>query len=236
MAAMLPLPLHAKHRFALHLKRDRRQARLEEGCKELLVPSVRREEKPRYLVACRLMVPMGGLEPPRCLHQRILSPSRLPIPSHRHILTYLPAYQPAPSTTLCIQSALGPDVLKHSKTFHRPPDKFLPGFHSEPPSHRYSTIPSRYFYKNYILPTWRLCRPNLAAFGSPILAASHGLTDILLVEHSFVYLSRALRENQLSEHSFFACVLQALGPSGEVRTPGLMNPNHALYQLGYTRI
>ena len=29
------------------------------------------------------MVPVVGLEPTRCRHQRILSPSRLPIPSHR---------------------------------------------------------------------------------------------------------------------------------------------------------
>ena len=30
-----------------------------------------------------LLVPVGGLEPPRCCHRRILSPLRLPIPSHR---------------------------------------------------------------------------------------------------------------------------------------------------------
>ena len=29
------------------------------------------------------LVPVVGLEPTRCCHQRILSPSRLPIPSHR---------------------------------------------------------------------------------------------------------------------------------------------------------
>ena len=32
-----------------------------------------------------LLVPVVGLEPTRCRHQRILSPSRLPIPSHRLI-------------------------------------------------------------------------------------------------------------------------------------------------------
>ena len=32
------------------------------------------------------LVPVVGLEPTRCRHQRILSPSRLPIPSHRLIL------------------------------------------------------------------------------------------------------------------------------------------------------
>ena len=31
------------------------------------------------------LVPVVGLEPTRCRHQRILSPSRLPIPSHRRI-------------------------------------------------------------------------------------------------------------------------------------------------------
>ena len=33
----------------------------------------------------RILVPVVGLEPTRCRHQRILSPSRLPIPSHRRI-------------------------------------------------------------------------------------------------------------------------------------------------------
>ena len=32
-----------------------------------------------------ILVPMVGLEPTRVCPQRILSPSRLPIPSHRHI-------------------------------------------------------------------------------------------------------------------------------------------------------
>ncbi len=32
-----------------------------------------------------IMVPVVGLEPTRCRHQRILSPSRLPIPSHRRL-------------------------------------------------------------------------------------------------------------------------------------------------------
>ena len=31
------------------------------------------------------LVPVVGLEPTRCRHQRILSPSRLPIPSHRRV-------------------------------------------------------------------------------------------------------------------------------------------------------
>ena len=31
------------------------------------------------------MVPVVGLEPTRYRYQRILSPSRLPIPSHRHV-------------------------------------------------------------------------------------------------------------------------------------------------------
>ena len=32
-----------------------------------------------------ILVPVVGLEPTRCRHQRILSPSRLPIPSHRRM-------------------------------------------------------------------------------------------------------------------------------------------------------
>ena len=35
--------------------------------------------------AMPLLVPVVGLEPTRCRHQRILSPSRLPIPSHRQV-------------------------------------------------------------------------------------------------------------------------------------------------------
>ena len=31
------------------------------------------------------LVPVAGVEPARCRHQRILSPSRLPIPSYRHL-------------------------------------------------------------------------------------------------------------------------------------------------------
>ena len=34
------------------------------------------------------MVPVVGLEPTRYRYQRILSPSRLPIPSHRHVFSY----------------------------------------------------------------------------------------------------------------------------------------------------
>ena len=35
------------------------------------------------------LVPVVGLEPTRCRHQRILSPSRLPIPSHRQSLYHV---------------------------------------------------------------------------------------------------------------------------------------------------
>ena len=37
------------------------------------------------------MVAMVGLEPTQCLHQRILSPPRLPIPPHRHMCGFLEA-------------------------------------------------------------------------------------------------------------------------------------------------
>ena len=41
------------------------------------------------------LVPVGGLEPPRCRHRRILNPLRLPIPSHRRfqILLYTICFQ-----------------------------------------------------------------------------------------------------------------------------------------------
>ena len=38
---------------------------------------------------CSDVVPVVGLEPTRCCHQRILSPSRLPIPSYRQIRSLL---------------------------------------------------------------------------------------------------------------------------------------------------
>ena len=40
-----------------------------------------------------LLVPVVGLEPTRCRHQRILSPSRLPIPSHRRINFFIIAHR-----------------------------------------------------------------------------------------------------------------------------------------------
>ena len=51
-----------------------------------------KKQMPRTQFAYRgtRLVPVAGLEPARCRHQRILSPSRLPIPSHRpvHKLLY----------------------------------------------------------------------------------------------------------------------------------------------------
>ena len=41
-----------------------------------------------HLVCQRNLVPVVGLEPTRYRYQRILSPSRLPIPSHRQILIH----------------------------------------------------------------------------------------------------------------------------------------------------
>ena len=40
---------------------------------------------PRLLSGVLFLVPMAGVEPARYCYQRILSPSRLPIPSHRLI-------------------------------------------------------------------------------------------------------------------------------------------------------
>ena len=41
---------------------------------------------PRLLSGVLFLVPMAGVEPARYCYQRILSPSRLPIPSHRLII------------------------------------------------------------------------------------------------------------------------------------------------------
>ncbi len=43
------------------------------------------QQKRQDFVLPFLLVPVVGLEPTRCRHQRILSPSRLPIPSHRRV-------------------------------------------------------------------------------------------------------------------------------------------------------
>ena len=48
-------------------------------------PSGRRKAIPGLGDGFGVVVPMVGLEPTRCCHQRILSPSRLPIPSHRPV-------------------------------------------------------------------------------------------------------------------------------------------------------
>ena len=66
--------------ITLHLSRDssrRRELGREPGFKKKILRfSI--HEKPEYFQ----LVPVVGLEPTRCRHQRILSPSRLPIPSH----------------------------------------------------------------------------------------------------------------------------------------------------------
>ena len=42
--------------------------------------------KPSLTAQFGNLVPVVGLEPTRCCQQRILSPSRLPIPTHRRVL------------------------------------------------------------------------------------------------------------------------------------------------------
>ncbi len=49
-------------------------------------------KKPRMLSHSGPVVPVVGVEPTRCCHQRILSPSRLPIPTHRLIPDYSTTY------------------------------------------------------------------------------------------------------------------------------------------------
>ena len=52
----------------------------------------KKQREPRTRIACRgsRLVPVAGVEPARCCHRRILSPLRLPIPSHRLIFVCVP--------------------------------------------------------------------------------------------------------------------------------------------------
>ena len=52
--------------------------------------STRNKKQPpdRDTVRGQFFMPVMGVEPIRCHHQRILSPSRLPIPTHRHRKLY----------------------------------------------------------------------------------------------------------------------------------------------------
>ena len=43
------------------------------------------KKAPEQSLLCSGMVPVTGLEPVRCRQRRILSPLRLPIPSHRQV-------------------------------------------------------------------------------------------------------------------------------------------------------
>ena len=48
-------------------------------------PPVQYRQKQKGCFRIPLLLPVAGVEPARCRHQRILSPPRLPIPTHRHI-------------------------------------------------------------------------------------------------------------------------------------------------------
>ena len=61
------------------------------GAVALFAPlSTRNKKQPpdRDTVRGQFFMPVMGVEPRRCHHQRILSPSRLPIPTHRHRKLY----------------------------------------------------------------------------------------------------------------------------------------------------
>ena len=51
---------------------------------KITAPEARTKKRDTQRVSL-FLVPVVGLEPTRCRHQRILSPSRLPIPSHRRV-------------------------------------------------------------------------------------------------------------------------------------------------------
>ncbi len=48
-----------------------------------------KKEKDSIAALFLFLVPVVGLEPTRCCQQRILSPSRLPVPTHRHVTNAL---------------------------------------------------------------------------------------------------------------------------------------------------
>ena len=59
--------------------------RIAAGSEEKARPAYEKAPRPFHrLRAFSELVPVVGLEPTRYRYQRILSPSRLPIPSHRH--------------------------------------------------------------------------------------------------------------------------------------------------------
>ena len=72
----------------------------------------RRTEKIGKAVrALPILVPVAGLEPARCRQRWILSPLRLPIPSHRHMHTMLTHYTTFPARTqeeICRRAGVSP--------------------------------------------------------------------------------------------------------------------------------
>ena len=62
-------------------------AKKEEQRHERVLIFCKKNRSKRYK-ACSDVVPVAGLEPARCRHRWILSPLRLPIPSHRHKVLY----------------------------------------------------------------------------------------------------------------------------------------------------
>ena len=53
----------------------------------------------------------------------------------------------------------------------------------------------------------------------------------------FEFLHHAFKTNKKLENPLFSYENSGFyGPSGEIRTPGVLNPNQVPYQLGHTRI
>ena len=56
-----------------------------------------------------------------------------------------------------------------------------------------------------------------------------------LLPELFVLQGFSVRKNKC-ENPFVSSVSHFCGPSGEIRYPGVLNPNQVPYQLGHTRI
>lgn len=69
------------------------------------------------------LVPVVGLEPTRCRHQRILSPSRLPIPSHRRIRSSANYYITKRGRAQEKRKIFCPPPVEKRKIYRKPLDK-----------------------------------------------------------------------------------------------------------------
>ena len=77
--------------FIIQLKSKKRKIEERKAYKGK-VKSEEVKSNPQRLAPLGGLVPVTGVEPVRYRYHRILSPARLPIPSHRHITLYIIHY------------------------------------------------------------------------------------------------------------------------------------------------